>query len=105
MTREELIGNLQKEIEASGSSDGDWVRIPRKEAVQILRLLSGYPVVEESPQEAEGQKLFYCMDCSASFRAFPREDPECYEKWHYHTWYALCPKCRREVSLTDRYWR
>jgi DNA-directed RNA polymerase subunit RPC12/RpoP len=48
---------------------------------------------------------FYCMDCGKSFLAVPREDRECFEKWQYHTWYAACPSCRREIVQTDRYWR
>ena len=34
-----------------------------------------------------------------------REDKESFEKWHYRTWYADCPWCKREVSQNDGYWR
>ena len=62
---------------------------------------------EFSRKTAEGQEMlvFYCLNCTQSFRAQGREDPECLEKWHYHAWLAKCPRCGAEARQTDIYWR
>ena len=96
-----LLGKLN-EADAQGLEE---VTIPKQLAVQIIRLLSGQKATGGEPQDADGKILFYCADCAGSFRAEGREDNECFRKYGYRTWYAPCPKCGREVSLNDRYWR
>ena len=45
------------------------------------------------------------MKSNKMLRAEAREDKDCFERYHYHTWYADCPNCKKEVSQNDRYWR
>ena len=105
MTRTELIDVLLVGIEKSTAEKSDSVTISKGEAREILSLLAG--MGEESPPQSEkdGQVLFFCPDCGKSFWADPREDPDCFEKWHYHRWFANCPLCGAEVMQNDRYWR
>ena len=105
MTTQDLIDLLLSKIEQADQQKSDAVTIKKYEAVELLSLLlstmeTGLPRTGE-----DGQMLFYCADCSQSFRAEPREDPECFARWQYRRWYADCPRCRREVSQNDRYWR
>ena len=105
MDREDLIGYLLEQIEYADAASADYVRIRKGAAEELVRILSGRTESREIPQDTEGKILFYCADCGRSFWANGREDPECFEKWKYHTWYANCPRCEREVAQTDRYWR
>ena len=106
-SKEELIESLMTAIETSDTLCGDHILVRKADAIRILQLLAGTKdlKIRKNPQFTEGGILFYCADCSKSFRTAGREDPECYEKWQYHTWYASCPWCKREVSQNDRYWR
>ncbi len=97
-----LVSDLLKEVD---SSRGNYIQITKEDAVRIAELLARVQFVGEVPQKREGQILFYCPACERSFSAEGREDPECFKKWHYHTWYASCPRCKREVSQNDGYWR
>jgi len=105
MGKQELINYLLEQIDASDSMSGEYVLIHRNEAVRLVRELSGEQDIKKITKNKDGRLLFYCTDCAKSFRADGREDPECYQKWQYHTWYAECPWCKREVSQNDRYWR
>ena len=102
---EDLIRILRQAIETAGLEGKDSVLISRDDAEAILRMLSGEEETPWTPVGKDGRVQFYCMDCGKSFLADPREDRECFEKWQYHTWYAACPSCRREIVQTDRYWR
>ena len=101
-TTQRLVADL---LTAVDSAEGGYVRIPRSDAVRIAELLAGVQFVSEAPRYQDGKIVFYCQDCARSFSADGREDRECFEKWHYHTWYASCPWCKREVSQSDGYWR
>lgn len=92
-------------LEAVDTTRGNLIQIPKEDAVRIAELLVRVQFVGEAPVRRDGQILFYCPSCEKSFSADGREDPECYGKWHYHTWYASCPWCGREVSQNDGYWR
>lgn len=105
MDRQELVEYILHQIDASDSMSGEYVLIHRNEAVRIIRELSGEQDIGKLRKKEDGRPMYYCVDCARSFRAEGREDPECFRKWHYHTWYALCPSCGREVSRNDRYWR
>ena len=105
MDREDLIGYLLEQIEYADAASADYVRIRKGAAEELVRILSGRTEPREIPQDTEGKILFYCADCGKSFRAAAREDRERYAKWQYHTWYAVCPNCGREVCQNDRYWR
>lgn len=106
MERQELIGYLLEQIADSDAVNGDFVLIRKSVALELVRILSGQQEVRKPvAQGTEGKILFFCADCGKSFWADPREDPECYARWKYHTWYADCPACGREVSQNDRYWR
>lgn len=105
MSHEELAGRIVKGIEESRAMNGTHIYVSMPDAVQIVKILMGEKAEEALSRSDEGHKLFYCSDCGHSFWAAPREDPECFEKWHYHAWYAECPGCHREVRQTDRYWR
>ena len=100
-----IVDALLKQLNEADAEEKDSVTIPKQLAVQIVRLLSGQKETGGSQQDAEGKILFYCADCAKSFRAEGREDKACFTKYGYHTWYAPCPKCKRQVSLNDRYWR
>ena len=105
MTKQEMIDILLDSIETSDSVSGEYVMIRKSDAIRLVHLLAGQEEVKRPSKVPEGQKLFYCADCSKSFTSVPDEDPECFEKWHYHTWFAQCPRCKRRVTLNDRYWR
>ena len=105
MTKQEMINLLLGQIGKSDSVCGDQVILPKEAAVELVRMLSGQTEIRQIPNDTDGKILFYCIDCSKSFRAVGREDEKCFEKWHYHTWYANCPECGRNISQTDRYWR
>lgn len=105
MTKEQMIRLLLERIDTSDSVSGEFVLIRKSEAVELVQMLSGTTAVKRPAVSTEGKTLFYCADCSRSFWADGREDRECFEKWKYHTWYAQCPHCGREVSQNDRYWR
>jgi DNA-directed RNA polymerase subunit RPC12/RpoP len=100
-----MINALHQAIAAADLQNTDRVLITRKEAEEILRLLGGQCSPQWTPKGTDGKVQFYCVNCSKSFWSDSREDTECFEKWHYHTWYANCPTCKREVSQSDRYWR
>ena len=105
MTKQELINSLLCQLEKSDAVCGDQVLIPKDQVIQIIQALSGKKEIKKNQIDTKGKKLFYCMDCSKSFWADAREDKECFEKWHYHTWYANCPECNAQIAQTDRYWR
>ena len=104
MTKDELTRYLLEMIETSDSMSGEYVIIGKKQAVEIARLLAGKEELE-IPKDTDGKTLFFCADCARSFWAAAREDEDCFRKYKYHTWYASCPSCGREVSRNDRYWR
>lgn len=101
-TAENLVADLLKAVD---TTEGKYVQLAKEDAVRIAELLVRVQFVGEVPDKRKGRILFYCPACEKSFRADGREDKECFEKWHYHTWYATCPWCRREVSQNDGYWR
>ncbi len=101
-TTRELVADLLKAVD---STEGDYIRIPKSDAVRISELLVNVQFVGETPIYHDGKILFYCPACERSFTADGTEDPESFEKWHYRTWYADCPRCRRRVSQNDGYWR
>lgn len=101
-TTRELVADLLKAVD---STEGDSVRIPKSDAVRIAELLVGVQFVGETPIYQNGKILFFCPACEKSFSAAGREDKQSFEKWHYRTWYANCPRCKREVSQNDGYWR
>ena len=105
MERQELAEYLRRQIEASDAEGTETVQIRKQAAAELLRLLSGEQAAPLFPVGRDGETLFYCADCSRSFWAKAREDEECFRRWQYHTWYAQCPACGREVSRNDRYWR
>ena len=89
-------GNIRPECQ-------EWIEMAAR---WLLKDQAGLKQDAEQPlRDRDGKILFYCADCGQSFRAEPREDPECFEKWHYHRWFAACPRCSREVMQNDRYWR
>lgn len=101
-TAQKLVADLLKEVD---TTTGSTIQITKEDAVRIAELLVRVQFVGEVPIQRNGKTLFYCPDCEKSFSADGREDPECFEKWHYHTWYAQCPWCKREISQNDGYWR
>ncbi len=101
-TAQGLVADLLKEVD---STEGNYIRIPKEDAVRIAELLVRVQFVGEVPIKRAGEILFYCPACEKSFSAAGREDEKSFEKWHYHTWYAPCPWCKREVSQNDGYWR
>ena len=103
--KQQIIDTLLQKLNEADAKEKDQVIIPKQLAVQIIRLLSGQKETGKDPQDADGKIMFYCADCARSFRAEGREDKEHFRKYGYRTWYAPCPKCKREVSLNDRYWR
>ena len=105
MDKETMAGRLREMIETSDAMSGEYVILCREDAVEILRLLTGEGETLPPRILADGKRLFFCADCAKSFPAEGREDPECFGKWQYHTWYAACPRCGRQVSQNDRYWR
>ena len=105
MEKQELITYLLRQIAQADAAGEDTVRIRKQAAAEIVRLLSGQAEALQPPMNRDGDILFFCADCGQSFWAKPREDRDCFDKWHYHTWYAKCPLCGREVSRNDRYWR
>ncbi len=105
MDKKELIDLLLRAIEHSDEDKSDFVGIPRGDAADIVSLLLGIREVKQPKEGKDGQVLFYCSDCGQSFWADPREDTECFTRWHYHRWFANCPACGDEVTQNDRYWR
>ena len=105
MTKEEIIDSLLFQVEESDALNRDYVPVAKQTAVEIIRILSGYQEISHRTSGEKGQTLFYCPDCGKSFFAAAREDADCFERYHYHTWYASCPACKKEVSQNDRYWR
>ena len=101
-TAQNLVADL---LAAVDSTKGNTIQIPKEDAVRIAELLVRVQFVGDTPSRSGGRILFYCPSCERSFSAEGREDRECFEKWHYHTWYACCPRCRRQVSQNDGYWR
>ena len=101
-TAHQLVADL---LDAVDSVEGDYIQIPKMDAVRIAELLVKAQFVGEAPSYRNGKMLFFCPVCEKSFSADGREDKECFEKWHYHTWYAECPWCKREISQNDGYWR
>lgn len=105
MTKQDLLNALLIGIDKAEAEKNNSVTISRGAATELVTLLSGMLDVKQPRIDEEGKMLFYCADCGRSFRAEPREDPECFEKWCYHRWSANCPKCQAEVVQNDRYWR
>ena len=105
MTKQDMIDALLAGIKVSDADMKDTVTISKGTASEILSLLIRSQDAQLPTGDEDGKVLFYCADCGRSFRANPREDPECFEKWHYRRWLASCPLCRAEVSRNDRYWR
>ncbi len=105
MTKQDLIDALFAGIEKSDAEKSDTVTISKGTASEILSMLIRIHDHVQSRIEKDGKVLFYCADCGKSFFADPREDPECFERWHYHRWYATCPQCHADVTQNDRYWR
>ncbi len=105
MTKDQMVSMLLDRINTSDSVSGDFVLIRKSEAIELIQMLSGNKEIRRPARSTDGMTLFYCADCSRSFWADPREDKKCFEKYRYHTWYANCPVCAREVSQNDRYWR
>ena len=101
-TARELVASL---LNAVDTTEGDFIQIPKSDAVRISELLVNVQFVGETPVYQNGKILFFCPTCERSFTAEGREDKESFEKWHYHTWYAKCPRCRHEVTQNDGYWR
>ena len=101
-TAQNLAADL---LAAVDTTKGSTIRLSKEDAVRIAELLVRVQFVGETPKRRDGEILFYCPACERSFSAKGREDTECFEKWHYHTWYAECPSCRRKVSQNDGYWR
>ena len=105
MTKDQMIDMILNAIETSDSVSGDYILIRKRDAIELVRMLAGKTEIKRPAATPEGKVLFYCADCAKSFWAAPREDPDCYTKYQYHTWYAACPFCGIEVSQNDRYWR
>ena len=103
MTKEQIADVLLKQL--NSDEDSTQVIIPREMAVAIVRMLTGQRAFGGGKSGPNGSVLFYCADCGTSFRANGREDKDCFQTYQYHTWYAACPHCKREVSQNDRYWR
>lgn len=97
-----LVADLLKEVD---NTPGEYVRIPKSDAVHMAELLVKARFVSESPKQEDGKIRFFCPTCEKSFIAEGREDQHYFEKWHYHVWYAICPECRREVAQSEGYWR
>ena len=97
-----LVADL---LEAADAVEGDYIRIRKTDAVRIAELLVKAQFVSEALSVTNGKILFFCPACEKSFSADGREDTACFEKWHYHTWHADCPWCKREISQNDGYWR
>ncbi len=105
MKKQDLIDALLSAIEDSDRKKISTVTMDRGAAAEILSLLLRDREVREPDVDEAGKVLFYCSECGHSFRAVPREDAECLEKWHYHRWLANCPLCHAETARNDRYWR
>ena len=105
MTKQDLMDILIIGIKEADARMDRNVTISKGAASEILSFLIRTQEAEEPRVDEQGQVLFYCADCGRSFWAAPREDPECFEKWHYHRWYANCPQCKAETMQNDRYWR
>ena len=101
-TAQSLVADLLKAVD---TTKGKSIQLSKEDAVRIAELLVRVQFVGETPIRREGEILFYCPACEKSFSAEGREDRELFEKWHYHTWFASCPCCGREVSQNDGYWR
>ena len=105
MTKQDMIDSLLYGINQANEENRNTVIISAGTASEILALLIGNQDKPQPLMTEEGEVLFYCADCGQSFRAVPREDPECFSRWHYHRWLANCPRCKTEVMQNDRYWR
>ena len=101
-TAQRLAADLLKAVD---STQGNQIQLAKEDAVRIAELLVRTQFVSRMPQARNGEILFYCPRCEKSFSSAGREDEESFEKWHYHTWYAQCPWCLREVAQNDGYWR
>ena len=105
MTKQDMIDSLIRGIEKATKEGNPAVTLPVSEATEILSLLLKARDTREPLIGENGEVLFYCAACGQSFRALPREDKDCFDRWHYHRWFADCPKCGAEVTQNDRYWR
>ena len=105
MTKQELVNLLHAGIERADAEGTDTVTISCREASEIAEMLSSIREMAPPWTGKKGQVDFYCSDCGKSFWADPKEDPECFAKYHYRRWYAACPACGREVMRNDHYWR
>ena len=105
MNKDQMISYLLDAIETSDSVSGDHILVRKKVAIELVQMLSGEKPVSRPAKNTDGKTLFYCADCGKSFWDDPQEDEACFAKYQYHTWYASCPFCKREVSQNDRYWR
>lgn len=105
MKNTELVDSLITGIQEADSMNSDYIFLRKYDAMKLLEILTGQHAEAVLGKGKEGKKLFFCSDCGKSFWEVPREDETCFAKYRYHTWYANCPLCRREVSQNDRYWR
>lgn len=105
MTKQDMIDTLILGIENATRNELTTITLSINEATEMLSLLVHSQDNREPLVGKNGDVVFYCASCGQSFRAVPREDKECFEKWHYHRWFADCPKCKAEVMQNDRYWR
>jgi len=105
MTKQDMIDTLILGIEKAAKEGNETISIPVPTATEILSLLVKAQDIREPLIGENGDVLFYCAACGQSFRAIPREDKDCYDRWKYHRWFANCPKCKAEVTQNDRYWR
>ena len=105
MTKQDMIDALLAGIKVSDADMKDTVTISKGTASEILSLLIRSQDAQLPTGDEDGKVLFYCADCGQSFRAVPREDKDCYDRWKYHRWFANCPRCKAEVVQNDRYWR
>ncbi len=105
MTKQDMIDTLMLGIENATRNELETITLSVSEATEMLSLLVHSQDNREPLVGENGDVVFYCASCGQSFRAVPREDKECFEKWHYHRWFADCPICKAEVMQNDRYWR
>ncbi len=105
MTEQDLMDALLAGIEKADAEMSPSVSISRGAASEILSLLIRIRKAPPPRTDQDGSMLFYCAACGRSFPAIPREDAECFVKWHYHRWLANCPRCGAEAVQNERYWR
>lgn len=72
-TTHRLVADL---LDAVDSTEGEYIRIPKTDAVRIAELLVKAQFVAEAPSLSNGKILFFCPTCEKSFSAEGREDKE-----------------------------